>query len=142
MDTVRAFSEAIELDPDRADPYAGRVAGHVALGELDAAEEYLRQFLDRFKRPYLDVLLNEVPCGDRTYPCQGGMKVRISLEGDDVVCEHDELRIYGVGPTLAEAFGEFCVCFDVLYQEYVETADALAPSGVQLAEALKEIVEG
>ncbi len=143
MDTIRALSEAIELDPDRADPYAGMVSGHVTLGEFASAEEYLRQFLGHFKRPYLDVLLNEVPCGDRTYPCQGKrIKVRIILDGDGVVCENDELRIYGTGPTLAEAFGEFCVSFDVLYQEFVETEDALAPSGVELAESLKGIVEG
>lgn len=138
---VQALSEAIELDPDQADPYAGMVDGYVALGEFDAAEGYLRQFLDRFKRPYLDVLLYRVPCGDRTYSCPRFVTVRVFLEGDDVACEHDGLRIYGVGPTLAEAFGEFCEDFDVLYREYVETEDALHPSGVKLAESLKEIVK-
>ncbi len=65
----------------------------------------------------------------------------MSLEEGQVVCENDELRIYGMGSTLADAYAEFCEDFEVLYQEYVETDDELAPSGVELAETLKGMVE-
>jgi len=63
--------------------------------------------------------------------------LEILLENGDVVVQDDDLRIYGIGKNLSEAYLEFHTLFDVLYEEYVETTDELSPSGRAFAEQLR-----
>lgn len=68
--------------------------------------------------------------------------IEILRDGDDVVVQNDDLRIYGVGKNYQEANEEFNVVFKALYEEFVETSDPLSHSGQEYAEQLRLRGEG
>lgn len=132
------FADTVNItkDLERPDSYVDIISGCMASGEWERAEGYLQEYFRRFQFPSLEAILYRVPHID----ISGDVKVKLSLEGRQIVCENDDLRIYGMGATLAEAYEDFCEDFVVLYQEYVVSDDELAPSGQKLAETLKRMV--
>ena len=71
----------------------------------------------------------------------GFVTVEVSKHEEQVICDYDELDLYGEEATFSDAWHGLGEHFDMLYREFVETDEPLHSSGKELAETLSGMVE-
>jgi hypothetical protein len=125
-------------------PYSEDAVSPSAAPTESGPQESLATYVAGFFRLSPDArmrcTLAQVEGAGRTYSFRRGLTISVYRDGDQIVCEQRGLRLYGMGANYAEAFAEFCEFFDVLYQEYVDTADPLDSGAQRLAQHLRELV--